>query len=45
MIKSIVNSKIIPSEDVFVYDVDKEKLSNLKSETGVTILEDSVEVN
>lgn len=44
MIKSIVNSKIIPSEDVFVYDVDKEKLSNLKSETGVTILEDSVEV-
>ncbi|AUG57837.1 pyrroline-5-carboxylate reductase [Acetivibrio saccincola] len=41
MIKSIVNSKFIKKEDIFVYDIDKGKLSNLKSETGVTILNDS----
>lgn len=44
MIKSIVNSKFTSSENIFVYDVDKEKLSSLKSETGITISNSSIEV-
>ncbi|MDQ2086194.1 pyrroline-5-carboxylate reductase [Herbivorax sp. ANBcel31] len=44
MINSIVKSGVTSNENVFVYDIDKEKLSNLKSETGITILNNSTEV-
>lgn len=44
MIKSVANSKFILSEKIFVYDVDEEKLSNLKLEAGITILNNSTEV-
>ncbi|TYQ18299.1 UNVERIFIED_CONTAM: pyrroline-5-carboxylate reductase [Acetivibrio alkalicellulosi] len=44
MIKSIVNSNIISKENIFVYDVDTEKISQLKVETGISTLSSSIEV-
>jgi pyrroline-5-carboxylate reductase len=37
MIRSIAQSNILNSDKIYVYDVDKEKLSKLKAETGISI--------
>lgn len=44
MIKSIVKSGILPASNVFMYDVDKSRLENLRKETGVGILNSSEEL-
>lgn len=43
MIRSIWVAKVVQMENVFVYDVDREKLLTLKEETGISITSDEVE--
>ncbi|WP_010249877.1 pyrroline-5-carboxylate reductase [Acetivibrio cellulolyticus] len=44
MIRSISKSDIVSSESIYVYDVDMERLSKLKDETGINISKSAVEV-
>lgn len=44
MIGGIVNSKLVPSSNVFVYDLDDNKLKALKHEFGVETLKSEEEV-
>lgn len=42
--KVMAQSKVILSEKIYVFDIDKEKTSQLRKETGITILESNEEV-
>ena len=44
MIKGIVGANIVNSSDIFVFDLDKQKLQALKSELGVNEAADSIEI-
>jgi len=44
MIKSIAQSDIVKAEQIYVYDVDMEKVSKLKDETGISILKSEKEI-
>lgn len=44
MISSIAKSNITSMENVSVFDIDKEKLSKLKEETGISIMETAQKV-
>lgn len=44
MIKSIAASDILLSDSIYVYDVDKERLSKLREETGINISASASEV-
>ena len=44
MIKSIVSTGVLPAEKIYIFDVDKEKTSQLKKELGVTILDSGSEI-
>ncbi|RXE60101.1 pyrroline-5-carboxylate reductase [Acetivibrio mesophilus] len=43
MITSIAKSDILPAENILVFDVDKNKLSILRENTGITILDSALE--
>jgi pyrroline-5-carboxylate reductase len=44
MIKGIIGAKIVNSSDIFVFDLDKQKLQTLKDELGVNEAVSSVEI-
>jgi len=44
MIKSISKSGIMPSDKMFVYDVDVEKMSALQKDTGINLVNSGIEV-
>lgn len=44
MINSVSKSNIVSNKDIFVYDIDTKKLSDLKEQTGITISKSEVEV-
>jgi len=44
MIKSIATAKIVNPENIFIYDIDDEKMKRLKTETGVSILKSAAEI-
>jgi len=44
MISSIAQSDVVESDKIFVYDVDIQRLSKLKDETGINILKSAKEV-
>ncbi|PYG87600.1 pyrroline-5-carboxylate reductase [Ruminiclostridium sufflavum DSM 19573] len=44
MIKGIIKAEIVTPSDIFVYDVDKQKLNLLCRETGINAAADSIEV-
>lgn len=44
MIRSMAKSNIVPMDNVFVFDIDKEKVLKLKDETGIGVLDSGLEV-
>lgn len=44
MVKSIASSGIVKAENIYIYDVDTEKVGLLKKETGISVLGSSMEV-
>lgn len=44
MIRSVSASDIVSSDKIYVYDVDSERLSKLKAETGINVSESAKEV-
>jgi pyrroline-5-carboxylate reductase len=43
MIRSVSGSNIVKKDNIFVYDIDREKLLKLKEETGISIMESEIE--
>lgn len=44
MIKGIIGAGIIDSSDIYVFDVDKQKVQSLSDELGLNVLNDSLEI-
>lgn len=44
MIRSIAKSHVLPPDNIFIFDVDKEKAGILKKDTGVNVLDSGEEV-
>ena len=44
IIKSIVKSGVIPAGEIYIYDIDKERLDKLAGETGAKIVKSEGEI-